>query len=99
MFFRLRWIGLLIASALAILFITNYPVLAEQRTVVRVEAGTLQGVAENQIVRFQGVPYAAPPVGALRWAAPQSAQSWSGIREATALRFHLLTNSSPLHRS
>jgi hypothetical protein len=90
MFFRLRWIGLLIASALAILFITNYPVLAEQRTVVRVEAGTLQGV---------GVPYAAPPVGALRWAAPQSAQSWSGIREATALRFHLLTNSSPLHRS
>jgi hypothetical protein len=51
MFFRLRWMGLLIASALTILLIANYSVLAENRTVVRVEAGTLQGVAENQMVR------------------------------------------------
>jgi para-nitrobenzyl esterase len=85
MFFRLRWVGLLIASTLTILFLANCSVLAGSRTVVRVEAGTLQGVAENQIVRFQGVPYAAPPIGALRWSAPQPVPSWSGIREATKL--------------
>lgn len=85
MFFRLRRISLLFISALTILFITNCSILAKKPTVVRLEAGTLQGVADHQIVRFQGIPYAAPPVGALRWTAPQPIQSWSGIREATTL--------------
>jgi para-nitrobenzyl esterase len=85
MFFRLGWIGILIAFALPLLFIANCSILAETSTVVRVEAGTLRGVADDSMVRFQGVPYAAPPVGALRWTAPQPVPSWAGIREATTL--------------
>ncbi|WP_326566388.1 carboxylesterase family protein [Amycolatopsis rhabdoformis] len=50
---------------------------------VHVDSGTLHG-NENETTRhFLGVPYAKPPVGALRWASPQPAAHWSGVREAT----------------
>ncbi|WP_019990456.1 carboxylesterase family protein [Rudanella lutea] len=50
---------------------------------VQVANGTLEGVAEPSGVRsFKGVPFAAPPVGNLRWREPQPAQNWSGIRKA-----------------
>ena len=44
--------------------------------------GTLQGVNESGINVFKGVPFAAPPVGANRWRAPQPLQAWSGVRMA-----------------
>jgi len=46
-------------------------------------AGTLIGDVEKPVHIFRGVPYAAPPVGELRWKAPQPATPWEGIREAT----------------
>jgi para-nitrobenzyl esterase len=59
---------------------------AEERhntdAVVRVESGLLRGIADEETVRFLGVPYAAPPVGQLRWAPPKAAASWGGVREA-----------------
>ncbi|MGW1201056.1 carboxylesterase/lipase family protein [Streptomyces sp. NPDC002536] len=51
--------------------------------IVRVDTGQLHGDATATTRRFFGVPYAKPPVGALRWAAPQPATSWPGVREAT----------------
>lgn len=39
-------------------------------TQVRVEQGILEGNQKRGVFRFRGVPYAAPPVGDLRWAAP-----------------------------
>ena len=51
---------------------------------VDVEAGTLEGSRENGVVVFRGVPYAQPPVGDLRWRAPQPPLPWSGVRSATA---------------
>ena len=36
------------------------------------------------VVAFRGIPYAQPPVGALRFARPQSPNAWSGVRDATA---------------
>ena len=53
-------------------------------TRVRVEQGILDGYEQNGVFRFLGVPYAAPPVGNLRWAGPQAAAAWDGVREATA---------------
>ena len=53
------------------------------RDVVRVESGLLRGVVSDTTVSFLGVPYAAPPVGSLRWAPPQPAPSWGGVRDAT----------------
>ncbi|MFJ4199463.1 carboxylesterase/lipase family protein [Streptomyces sviceus] len=52
-------------------------------TVVRTDAGLVEGRLGTDTRMFQGIPYAAPPVGQLRWASPQPAASWSGVRSAT----------------
>jgi para-nitrobenzyl esterase len=49
---------------------------------VAVDGGSLQGVVANGVRVFRGIPFAAPPVGPLRWRAPQAAAGWSGIRAA-----------------
>lgn len=49
-------------------------------TRVRIESGELHGAAADGVVAFKGVPFAAPPVGPLRWRAPQPAQARSGGR-------------------
>ncbi len=51
---------------------------------VTIESGELQGIFgwDPRILVFKGGPYAAPPVGDLRWKAPQPAKSWEGVRRA-----------------
>jgi para-nitrobenzyl esterase len=51
---------------------------------VRVETGVLSGERRNDVRVFLGVPYAAPPIGELRWKAPQPPTPWSGVRKAVA---------------
>lgn len=53
---------------------------------VKLDAGMVSGAAGNDAaVRvFKGIPYAAPPVGPLRWKAPQPAVKWDGVRRAEA---------------
>lgn len=45
-------------------------------------SGVVEGVNESGVAVFKGVPFAAPPVGELRWRAPQPPQSWEGVRDA-----------------
>ena len=56
---------------------------ATEDPVVRTKAGDLRGAYENGIAVFRGVPYAAAPVGELRFAPPQPAPAWRGVRDAT----------------
>ena len=56
---------------------------AAERPVVKVETGNLQGVVEFNMQAFKNIPYAAPPVGDLRWRPPQPAPSWNGLRDAS----------------
>jgi len=51
--------------------------------VVAAPAGRLHGVTQDALNVFKGIPYAAPPVGPLRWRPPQPAAAWSGVRAAT----------------
>ena len=52
---------------------------------VQVEAGRVRGVPRDDhgVLAFKGIPYAAAPVGDLRWRAPQPPQAWAGVRDAT----------------
>lgn len=56
----------------------------EDAVTVITPSGALRGrlVAERAVEVFQGVPFAAPPVGELRWKAPRSPAPWSGVRDA-----------------
>jgi para-nitrobenzyl esterase len=51
--------------------------------VVKIETGEVRGAREDGVSSWKGVPFAAAPVGALRWRAPQPAAKWTGVREAT----------------
>src|SRR5574344_1201358 len=55
---------------------------AQEAVQVNSSDGTLEGVNESGVKVFKGVPFAAPPVGDLRWKAPQPVQKWTGVRKA-----------------
>ena len=69
-------------------------VRAESLT-VKTEQGKVRGKAINdgKVKAFLGLPYAAPPVGDLRWKAPQPASKWSGERDATKYGAHCAQNA------
>ena len=50
--------------------------------IVEIAQGRLKGLTKDGILRFNGIPYAKPPVGPLRWHAPEAPQAWAGIRDA-----------------
>ncbi|MBT2469821.1 carboxylesterase family protein [Streptomyces sp. ISL-66] len=56
----------------------------DRTPVVDLAAGRLRGAVEEGIAVFRAVPYAAPPVGPLRWRPAQAHPGWSGVRDATA---------------
>eukprot|EP01125_Pyxidicula_operculata_P018084 TRINITY_DN63_c0_g3_i1.p1 TRINITY_DN63_c0_g3~~TRINITY_DN63_c0_g3_i1.p1 ORF type:complete len:524 (+),score=117.05 TRINITY_DN63_c0_g3_i1:52-1623(+) len=52
-------------------------------TLVSTKYGKVQGYLDQDAVIFKGIPYAAPPVGNLRWSEPQTPSPWSGIKQTT----------------
>ena len=56
--------------------------------------GALRGASDGAVRRFLGVPYAAAPVGALRFAAPQAPAAWTGVRDVTE-RGHIAPQPTP----
>ncbi|PJE95478.1 carboxylesterase [Streptomyces carminius] len=52
--------------------------------VTETTAGRIAGVRTGRVTVFRGVPYAAPPVGRLRFASPRPPEPWGGVRETTA---------------
>ena len=72
-----------VAAMVAAVTATTSAAIPDQ---VRVENGLVSGVAgiSSGVRAFKGMPYAAPPVGANRWRAPQPAANWDGVRAGNA---------------
>ncbi|MEY3542586.1 MAG: hypothetical protein RLZZ204_1398, partial [Bacteroidota bacterium] len=56
-----------------------------QQNTIEVEGGKISGLMNNDktVESFKGIPFAAPPVGDLRWRAPQPVQPWKGVLACT----------------
>jgi para-nitrobenzyl esterase len=51
---------------------------------VPVTGGAVEGISQDGVAAFKGIPYAAPPTGDLRWRAPQPVAAWKSVKEAKA---------------
>jgi len=74
------WSGLIIVLAT----VAGSPAAMAQITRANVTGGAVAGTVVDGLSEFKGIPFAAPPVGKLRWKAPQPVKPWHGIRQTTA---------------
>ncbi|PPS58501.1 hypothetical protein CRX72_17990 [Pantoea sp. BRM17] len=65
-------------------FIREPDMKNEPRLRIKTAEGELSGLMDDDIYVFKGIPYAAPPTGALRWRPPQPVTPWQTARDATA---------------
>ena len=72
------FVAVVLASALA--FASSLS--AQKPKPVRTDAGPVQGTVENGITIYKGIPFAAPPLGDLRWRAPKPAAPWKDVLHA-----------------
>ncbi len=75
---KMPWIG----ATLAVAALLCARPAAAQIGIVTLTGGRVEGVMADGVVSFKGIPFAAPPVGNLRWRSPQPVRPWGGIRKA-----------------
>lgn len=68
------------AALAALLSCLLVPVVSAEP--IHTESGLVEGIEDNGVRVFRGIPFAAPPVGPLRWRAPSPAAAWEGVRIA-----------------
>jgi para-nitrobenzyl esterase len=68
-------------AALVVMILAVVPILAQIST-AKVTGGVVDGVVKDGIASFKGIPFAAPPVGDLRWKSPQPVKPWTGAKKA-----------------
>ena len=83
---------ILISAAFACLAMASTTLFAADAPTVKTDKGKVQGYVstDGEIRIFKGVPYAAPPVGPLRWKPPQPAAKWSGTKTATSYGYRCM---------
>lgn len=66
-----------------LLFLTLLTFTAFAQKIVQTANGKVEGFENQGIMIFKGIPFAAPPIGDLRWKSPQPPQNWNGIKKCT----------------
>jgi len=93
------WAGrIVVAAVVACMVATSAPPGATAdpgSRVVATDTGPVRGVATGTMQAFLGIPYAEPPVGALRWRPPQDHPRWHGVRDATRFGAHCPQVATP----
>ncbi len=64
-----------------LLIVTIVSCTKQQPGQVEVEGGMIQGIVQDSMIVYKGIPFAAPPVGELRWKAPQPLKPWEGVKQ------------------
>ncbi len=72
-----------IRAGLSLAALTLFGGAAFAQPLVQTDAGTIRGKSLDTTDVFMGVPFAKPPVGSLRWRAPERVVRWTGVRDAT----------------
>ena len=85
-----------LAALSAALFVSH--AVADIRE-AEVTGGRVAGVSADGVVSFKGIPFAAPPVGSLRWRSPQPVKSWTGVKEASSFAPGCVQNAGPAGRA
>src|SRR5437868_3271210 len=75
---------------ISVLFLCSSVTYAVSGPRVKTRRGTVEGKTDGKNNVFLGIPYAAPPVGDLRWKPPQPAPKWSGVRQAAEFGYHCM---------
>ncbi|HZY74325.1 MAG TPA: carboxylesterase family protein, partial [Edaphobacter sp.] len=77
-------------ASLAALALFSLPAMAANPLQVKTDKGKVEGAltSDQQVIAFKGIPYAAPPVGDLRWKPPMPAAKWKGVRPAKDFGSH-----------
>jgi len=95
---RSRWVQHSIAAAVALSVSaggSDVLLAAPKSPVVATDLGPVRGVATGTMQEFRGIPYAAAPVGALRWRPPREHERWNGVRDATSFGPHCPQVATP----
>jgi para-nitrobenzyl esterase len=79
-----RWCSIAIFTGGLFAFGTSASADDLAAPILHIKTGTLKGITGDGVDKFLGIPYAAPPVGELRWRPPQTPKNWHGLLNATA---------------
>lgn len=78
------------SMAICLFIATSCISFASSGPIVKIRTGAVEGKTDGKVKAFLGIPYAAPPVGDLRWKPPQPAARWAGVRPATEFGHHCM---------
>jgi para-nitrobenzyl esterase len=78
-----RFVAGLVLAAFATAAATAKASAVDAPTLVQIDSGKVQGTVANGAIALKGIPFAQPPVGALRWRPPQLVASWKGVLEVS----------------
>jgi para-nitrobenzyl esterase len=81
-----------------LLLLSSLTAVLASPDVVQTRDGAVRGIVTPQYRSFRGIPFAQPPLGALRFAPPQPVRSWTGELNATAYRHSCMQMTDPVYR-